>query len=225
MPPRIIGIIPAAGYATRLQPLEVSKEVYRVGGKPLIDYVVERMRTAPCDELCVVTRPDKPDVVAYAEEIGARVVEGRPETLAQSIALGLDGLQDDDVVLVGFPDTIWDVEDGFGRLVGVLDGKRDVALGVFSSAEPERSDVVSLDASGVVTAVDVKPPRPAGNLIWGCAAASVAALAGLEHRAWPGEHFDELARAGRVQGVRLPGEYLDVGTKEALRRAEARFAS
>jgi glucose-1-phosphate thymidylyltransferase len=224
MPRRVVGIVPAAGYATRLQPLDGSKEVYRVGGRPLMDYVVERMRAAQCDELRVVTRPDKRDVVEHARELGARVLERRPETLAQSIALGLDGLAAAEVALIGFPDTIWDAEDGFAHLVDALDDEQDVALGVFVSAEPQRSDVVSLDASGVVTAVDVKPENPPANLIWGCAAANVAALAGVEHRTWPGEHFDELARAGRVRGVRLPGKYLDVGTKEALRQAEARFA-
>jgi NDP-sugar pyrophosphorylase family protein len=224
MPQRIVGVIPAAGYATRLQPLEGSKEVYRVGGRLLMDYVVERMRAARCDELRVVTRSDKRDVIEHAEELGARVIEGRPETLAQSIALGVEGLASKDVALIGLPDTIWDAEEGFARLVAALHDETDVALGLFTSAEPERSDVVSLDPSGLVSAVDVKPERPSSNLIWGCAAARVAALAGLEHREWPGEHFNELARAGRVRGVQLAGDFLDVGTKDALRRAEARFA-
>jgi dTDP-glucose pyrophosphorylase len=223
MRPRIVGVIPAAGYATRLQPLDVSKEVYPVGGRPLIDYVVDRMRAVRCDELRVVTRPDKRDVIEHAEELGAHVIEGRPETLAQSIALGLDGLEHDAIALIGLPDTIWGPEDGFAQLVEALDDEIDVVLGLFSSTEPERSDVVSLDAEGRVTAVDVKPERPASNLIWGCAAARVGVLAGLEHGAWPGEHFDDLARAGRVRGLRLTGDFLDVGTRAALERAATQF--
>lgn len=224
MPPRIVGIVPAAGYATRLQPLDCSKEVYRVGGRPLMDYVVERMRAAPCDELRVVTRPDKRDVIEHAEKLNARVIEGNPGTLAQSIAVGLEGLQKDDVVLIGLPDTIWEGEQGFEALIDALDGETDVVLGLFTSSEPERSDVVAVDPSGELTAVDVKPEQPKSNLIWGCAAARVGALAGLEHREWPGEEFDQLAREGRARGVNLGRDYLDVGTKEALRRAEAMFA-
>jgi glucose-1-phosphate thymidylyltransferase len=223
MPKRVVGVIPAAGYATRLQPFPGSKEVYPVGGRPLLEYVVERMRAAPCDELRIVTRPEKQDVLEHASRLGAAVVEGRPATLAQSIALGLDGLSAEDVALIGFPDSIWEPLDGFARLLAVLDEGTDVVLGLFASTEAERSDVVSLDESGLVTGVDVKPERPRSDLIWGCAAARVSALDDLARHAWPGELFDELARARRVRGVRLPGEFVDVGTREALRRALERL--
>lgn len=217
--------MPAAGHATRLQPLAGSKEVLTVGGRALIDYVVERLHATPCDELRVVTRAEKRDVVEHAVELGARIIEGSPQTLAASVALGVEGLEPDDAALIGLPDTIWGPADGFARLLAELDEGTDVVLGLFESAEPERSDAVALDESGRVTAVTVKPEQPASGLIWGCAAARVAALAGLERRAWPGEHFDALARAGRARGVHLGSDYLDVGTKEALRQAERRFQS
>jgi glucose-1-phosphate thymidylyltransferase len=223
MSSRIVGIVPAAGYATRLQPVEGSKEVYRVGGRPLMDYVVERMRAAPCDEVRVVTRPDKRDVIEHAEKLGARVIEGRPETLAESIAFGVEGLEDDDVALIGFPDTIWEPADGYAQLISELSDETDVVLGLFRWSEARRSDVVSVEASGLVTGVEVKPEQPATDLMWGCAAASVRALAGLERRAWPGEHFDDVARTGRARGVSLGSDYVDVGTRAALSRAAARF--
>ena len=216
--------MPAAGFATRLQPLAGSKEVYRIGDRPLIDYVVERMGAATPDEVRVVTRPDKRDVIDHAVRIGARVIEGTPETLAQSIALGLRTLDADDVALIGLPDTVWEPIHGFTLLLEILSVETDVALGLFTSGEPERSDVVTLDAEGRVTAVSVKPARPPSDLIWGCAAARAGALAGLENRAWPGEQFDLLARAGRARGLHLGSDFLDVGTRDALRRAEARFA-
>lgn len=215
--------MPAAGYATRLQPLAGSKEVYPVGGRPLLDHVVERMRAAPCDEVRIVTRSDKRDVIEHAVDLGARVIEGRPKTLAESVSLGVEGLQLDDVALIGLPDTIWEPTDGFALLLAGLSEDTDVVLGLFTSPEPERSDVVTLDESGRVTAIAVKPEQPASSLIWGCAAARVRALSGLELKAWPGEHFHELALAGRVIGMRLGDEYLDVGTRDALRRAAARF--
>lgn len=194
-----------------------------MGGRPLMDYVVERMRAAQCDEVRVVTRPDKRDVLAHCAEIRAQVVEAAPATLAESIALGVEGLDEEDVALIGLPDTIWEPADGFTQLLAELETETDVVLGLFTSAEAQRSDVVSVEPAGDVTGVDVKPDEPATNLIWGCAAARVRALAGLEGRAWPGEHFDELARAGRVRGVHLGDDYLDVGTPDALDRAAARF--
>jgi glucose-1-phosphate thymidylyltransferase len=169
----------------------------------------------------VVTRAEKADVVEHARELGAEVVLGQPATLAASVALGARGLGDDDVVLLGLPDTIWGPADGFALLLDALGPRSDVVLGVFESDEPERSDVVVLGEDDRMLAVDVKPESPRASLVWGCAAARARALAGLEHHRDVGEHFDRLARAGRVEALRFPGRLVDVGTPAALRRALA----
>jgi glucose-1-phosphate thymidylyltransferase len=216
-----VGVIPAAGLAQRLQPLPCSKELYPVGGRPVMDYVVERLRAAECRELRVITRPDKADVIEHAQALGAEVVRGTPATLAASIALGLRGLADSDVVLVGLPDTLWEPIDGYVQLIEHL-SEADAVLGVFESDEPERSDVVVLDERGAVRRVHVKEADPPGNLVWGCFAARMAALAGLEHSPSPGHYFAGLAVAGTIRAVRFPGRMVDIGTPESLAAAEAR---
>ena len=72
----VVGIVPAAGYATRLQPLEGSKELLEVAGKPVMDHVLERMLAAGATELRIVTRPEKHDVIEHAATLGAAVVTG-----------------------------------------------------------------------------------------------------------------------------------------------------
>lgn len=212
-----VGLIPAAGRAERLQPLPCSKEVYPVGDRPVMDFVVDRLRAADCRQLRVITRPDKEDVIAHAHDLGAEVVTGTPPTLSASLALGLQGLAASDIVLVGLPDTLWEPIDGFVQLLARLDGGPDIVLGVFESDEPERSDVVVLDERGFVQRVHVKEPDPPGNLVWGCFAARVGALASLERSPSPGHFFD-----GRdVAAVVLSGRMLDIGTPEALAAAEA----
>jgi glucose-1-phosphate thymidylyltransferase len=74
----LVGVIPAAGSATRLGPLPSSKEVLPVGGRPVMDYLVERMRLADCDEIRLVTRTDKTDVIERARELKLRVILARP---------------------------------------------------------------------------------------------------------------------------------------------------
>jgi glucose-1-phosphate thymidylyltransferase len=216
-----IGVIPAAGRAQRLQPLSCSKEVYPVRGRPVMDYIVERLRAAGCRELRVVTRPDKRDVIEHAQTLGADVVMGTPPTLAASIALGLRGLEDPDVVLVGLPDTLWEPMDGFVRLFAELDEDTGVVLGVFESDEPARSDVVVLGERGLVRHVHVKEPDPPTNLVWGCFAARVGALRGLERYPDPGHYFAALAPAGNIRAVRFPGRLIDIGTRAALAAAQA----
>jgi len=218
---RVVGVVPAAGFATRLGPLPSSKEVLHVGGRPVLEYVVERMRLGGATEIRVVTRPEKTDVSERARRLGAVVITGRPASVAQSIRLGLDGLVPDDVVLVGFPDSVWEPVDGFAKLVEALAGGAQVVLGCFRSDELERSDVVVADGDGTVRAVQVKPAQPAADVIWGCAAARAAALDGLREHAEPGELFDRLARAGTVRAVVFDGKFIDVGTPEALQRLRA----
>lgn len=215
-------MIPAAGFATRLQPLPLSKEVVPVGGRPVIDYLVERMRAAGCDELRVVTRPEKSDVIEYALSAGASVVKARPPTLARSVLEGMRGLADEDVVLIGFPDSIWDPVDGYTRVLEHLGADWDVVLGLFRAADLRRYEPVVLDESGRVTAVEFKPERPSSEWIWGCAAATAGILRGLEHEDEPGRLFDSLSETGRVTGVRLPGEYIDMGTPDGLAEAISR---
>jgi glucose-1-phosphate thymidylyltransferase len=216
---RIVGLVPAAGYATRLQPLPTSKEVISVGGRPVMDYLLERMRAAPADEVRVITRPDKLDVVAHARERGAEVVEGHPASVSESLLLGMAGLEPDDVVLIGFPDCLWEPVDGFRQLVGALDDGHDVALGLFLFHEIERSDAIAFDAEGRVAGVAVKTGAPPSPWIWGCAVARVRALGGLRDDPEPGVLFDRLARAGGIASVVLSDRFEDIGTPASLAAA------
>jgi glucose-1-phosphate thymidylyltransferase len=220
---RVVGVVPAAGHAERLQPLRGSKETVSVGGRPVLDYVVERLQAAPADEIRLVTRPEKRDVRERALALGLTVVEARPETLSRSILAGIAGLGADDVVLLGLPDSVWEPRDGFARLLEALTAETAIVLGLFRSREPQRGDVVALDSDGRVTAVHVKAAEPPGDLVWGIAAARADVLVALRHHDEPGDVFDELARGGRALAVRFPGEFIDIGTKEALERARALF--
>ena len=214
----IVGVIPAAGFANRLGPLPCSKELLPVGGRPVMEYVVERMLLGGAADIRVVTRADKGDVVEHARRLGATVVEGNPASVSESVRLGLSGLAPDDVVLLGFPDSLWEPVDGFSTLVDALRDGIDVALGCFRSDELQRSDVVVADADGIVRSVQVKPARPSSDLIWGCAAARASALDALGEHAEPGHLFDRLARRGSVRAVRFEGEFVDIGTPESLER-------
>jgi glucose-1-phosphate thymidylyltransferase len=218
----IVGVIPAAGYATRLQPLSGSKEMLPVQGRPVMDYVIGRMRCAGCTELRIVTRTEKEDVIAHAEELGASIVLAYPSTTGESFAEGIAGLAPDEIVLMGWPDTIWEPEDGYCPLVEAVEGGHEIALGLFQTPDLERSDVVSFDEAGRVTGVHIKPAKPPSGWIWGCAAARARALVGLEREAWPGSFFDSLCKKGlELYSVRLSDVWLDIGTKEALERAMA----
>ena len=219
---RVVGVVPAAGRAERLQPLPCSKEVLEIGGRPVLEYVVERMRAAEPEEIRLVTRPKKEDVVAVAAELGLTVVAGEPPSLAASLALGAEGLHGDDVILFGFPDTIWEPVDGFVQLLESLHDA-DAVLGLFHWDEAERSQAVERRRDGVVTGIDTAP-GPGSALVWGCAVARASALEELASHDHPGHLFDALARRGRVRSVVLSRHFADIGTRAALEQAASLFA-
>jgi len=216
----VVGILPAAGHGLRLQPLDCSKEMLEIDGRPVIDFLVERMRTAGCDELRVVTRPEKEDVVSYAKGVGASVLLGYPGTINESFALGMSGLDPDAVVLLGFPDSLWEPPDGFLPLVEAVQGGEQIALGLFEAPGLQGSDFLNFDDNGRITHIEIKPTRPPSDWIWGCAAAVVGALEGLEREEWPSAFLNSLLRRGReLFAVALSSAYLDIGTKASLRQA------
>jgi glucose-1-phosphate thymidylyltransferase len=212
----VVGVIPAAGHATRLQPLQGSKEIVIVDGRPLIDHLVERLRLAPCDEIRVVARPEKEDLLAHVREVGLVPVLAYPGDVTESLRAAVEGLADDDRVCFGFPDTIWQPLDGFARLLSRLEGGVELVLGLFRGADLSRCDVVTLRGEKVV-AVDVKPSRPGSPWIWGCAAATTRLLRELDDPE-PGVSFDRLCREepGRIAGIPLADEFADLGTREAF---------
>src|SRR5207245_3817922 len=74
---RMIGIIPAAGAAQRIQPLGCSKELLPVGSrlvdglerpKAVSEYLVERMIAAGAEQICIVISAEKTDFVRYFAE-------------------------------------------------------------------------------------------------------------------------------------------------------------
>jgi glucose-1-phosphate thymidylyltransferase len=220
----IVGVIPAAGHATRLQPLAGSKEVLHVRGRPVIDYIVARMRAGGCSRLRVVTRAQKEDVIAHAQDLGAEVVLASPKSVSESVLAGMDGLSDLDIVLIGFPDTLWEPETGFRPLVRAVAEGCDVALGLFriTPADLARSDVVVFDDEGRIIGVDVKPAKPRSEWIWGCAVGRTRTWAGLHKTDWPGGYIDLLCREGRgVRGFKFSDAWLDIGTRDGLQRADA----
>ena len=220
----IVGIVPAAGYATRLQPLGCSKEVLPVDGKPVMDYLVERMRAGGATRVRIVTRAEKGDVIERADVLAAEVVLGNPDTVSDSILAGTAGLGGDDIVLIGFPDTLWEPEDGYRPLVGAVAAGCEAALGLFRIARADlpRSDVVVFGPGDTIAGIEIKPVKPRSEWIWGIAAVRADTVAELGRAEWPGGFFDLLCREGRdVRGFALSDVWLDIGTKEALALAKS----
>jgi dTDP-glucose pyrophosphorylase len=233
----VLGIIPAAGAGSRLQPLAFSKEMLPVGStvdehgverpKAVSEFLVERMLRAGAERICIVLSPDKTDILPYyARHPAARrfcyVVQERPSGLCDALFRGLQVMRDDEEVLIGLPDTVWFPEDGYRAI-----GCGELAFLLFPVDRPEQFDAV-VTASESVVEVQVKQRRPATNWVWGAFRMPGRVFEEL-HAIWSeadrGDEYigtlvnEYLRRGGSARGIRAGERYFDVGTVEGYRAA------
>ena len=232
-----IGIIPAAGTGSRIQPLAFSKELLPVGSRlengierprAVSEYLIERLITGGAQRLCFVISPDKSDIVSY---FGNRVegipvcyvVQPSPAGLCDALFSALPFLGRDDTALVGLPDTIWFPVDAFGALPDDV-----LSFALFPVDDPQLFDAVVLDEEGLVAEIQVKSDHASTPWVWGAFKAPAGVMAILE-RLWrqrqPRDQFfgtlvnAHLAQGGMAVGVRAGTAYVDVGTFNGYRRA------
>lgn len=233
----MLGIIPAAGAGSRIQPLAFSKELLPVGSRvdgdverprAVSEYLVERMILAGATRLCFVISAGKSDILAY---YGARyrdvpicyTIQAQPAGLCDALFQALPFVQPGEDVLVGLPDTVWFPEDGLRRLV---DGALSFLL--FPVDRPERFDAVVLDERNQVREIQVKQTGATSSWIWGAFKLPGTTLEELR-RLWESRDRrdqyigtlvnDFLARGGSALGVRAGKSYVDVGTLNGYREA------
>ena len=169
-----IGIIPAAGFASRIHPLPCSKEIYPVGFEYKEDEKKFRTKVA-CDDLLssmayanvskafVILRNGKWDIPCYLGSgsyfkinlayLVTDQTPGTPFTVDCAYPFAKNAL-----ILFGFPDIIFGPKDAFVRLADHQEkSKADLVLGLYRARQPQKMDMVESDCSGRVKNLVIKP--------------------------------------------------------------------
>jgi glucose-1-phosphate thymidylyltransferase len=233
----MLGVIPAAGAGSRIQPLAFSKELLPVGSRfeagierprAVSEYLIERLIAGGATRLCFVIAPGKSDILQY---FGSRVagvpicyvVQERPAGLCDALFSALPLAAPDESVAVGLPDTVWFPVDGLRRLP-----EGTLSLLLFEVLRPDLFDAVITNGRDEVQAIDVKSKPPRTAWIWGAFKLPTPQLAQL-HALWDqrdrrDQYFGTLVnayleRGGRALGVRAGEAYVDVGTLNGYREA------
>jgi glucose-1-phosphate thymidylyltransferase len=231
------GIVPAAGAASRIQPLAFSKELLPVGSRrdgelerprAVSEYIIERMIVAGATKICFVISPGKSDIVQYyGAAVGPAhlcyVVQPHPLGLCDAIFCPLPLIPDNEPVIVGLPDTIWFPEDGLCALPS-----DELSFLLFPVDRPELFDAVVTDEKRRVREIRVKQNDPGSHWVWGAFKMPGEVLRQL-HRIWcergrADEYIGTLVNAyiaagGRVSGIDAGRAYVDVGTLYGYREA------
>jgi glucose-1-phosphate thymidylyltransferase len=235
-------IILAGGYATRLQPLtdDLSKCLLPVGGKPVVDWILERIREVEeIDEVHVVTNS------RFAQDFehwamfkdGVTVHDDRTTSNEDrlgaigDVAFTLDqaGIVDDDVIVIAGDNLFdYDLQDyvDFWRSKGVASAVAVRDVGDLRLAS--QYGIVALDCDDRVVDFVEKPAEPTSTL-----AATATYIYHREHLPLvsrylaegnppdrSGSFFEWLRSREPVYGYWFTGIWLDIGDKEQLLAAD-----
>jgi glucose-1-phosphate thymidylyltransferase len=178
-----IGLIPAAGEASRISPLPCSKELFPLGfrqinqgrsirPKVVCHYLLEKMQIAGVAKAYVILRKHKWDIPAYFGDGRlfdmhlAYLMLGLPFGVPYTLDQAYPFLQDA-MVVFGFPDIIFKPDDAFLRLLSrQAESGADVVLGLFLAHRPQKMDMVELDADGRICGIKIKPKKSKLSYTW-----------------------------------------------------------
>jgi glucose-1-phosphate thymidylyltransferase len=234
-------VILAAGYATRLRPLTENfpKPLLPVGGRPMLDWIVERVEeVGEIDGIHVVTNSRYAgDFERWADGRGIHVHDDGTST--NEDRLGAIGdlqftverarLQGDHLLVVA-GDNLFDYS--LARYVDWWHGK-GTASAVAVRRIPERElikqyGVVTIDDDERITSMVEKPEDPQGDL-----AATATYIYRREHAPLLQEYLEEgnspdqpgrfaawLVERAPIYGYAFEGLWMDIGDREQLLQAD-----
>jgi glucose-1-phosphate thymidylyltransferase len=234
----------AAGYATRLRPLTdtVPKPLLRVGERPMIDWILDRVSAADeVDEVHVVTNAvHAPDFLRWAEGRAIRVHDDGTASNEDRLgaigdiqfAIEEGGLGDSELLVIAADNLFeFSVADylAFWRRKGA-----GSAIAVHRLEDPSLASlygVVELDADDRVVGLEEKPERPRSDLVSTATYLFTAPHLALLERYIaegnppdpPGRFLVWLCEREPVYGYRFAEEWLDIGDPGQLLEADNRY--
>jgi glucose-1-phosphate thymidylyltransferase len=178
----IVGLVPAAGQATRISPLPCSKELYPIalrrdesGVRPKVisHYLFESMRQAGIHKAYVILREGKWDIPAYFND-GTALLDmhlaymmmrqpfGSPFSLDQAYPFVREA-----VVALSFPDMVFWPDDIFIRVIARhAQCDADVVLGLVPCDRPHTADMIEIESTGRVRRFFIKRPKTSLRYAW-----------------------------------------------------------
>lgn len=243
-------LILAGGYGTRLYPVvkDTPKPLLKIAGKPMIDYLLDKVREAPdLNEVLVVTNDkfygmfqlwarqnvDFPAPITVIND-GTRSPDDRLGSIGD-IHYAVDKFNvNDDLFVIG-GDNLFDY--GLNEYIQFSQQKSPtVTIGLYDIGSLEKASlfgVVELAEDGRIKTFDEKPTEPKSSLIAMCSyyfsqesLPLIAQYIEETHKTdKAGDYIRWLVEKGDVYGFKFEGSWYDIGSLEALKEAQEKFKS
>lgn len=168
----MIGIIPTAGYATRIQGLP--KFLLPVPGGYLLDKLGRRMRIMGASKILIGANQANFGLVERYAPVGASTYMVNTQTMSETV-LALKRYAHTADVLFGMPDSYWLDEDVYPRLIADLNSGAMVSAALFETRPEQRTKlgmcaVQFVDDELHIRRVIDKPADTDLRLAWGAMA-------------------------------------------------------
>jgi glucose-1-phosphate thymidylyltransferase len=243
-------LILAAGYATRLYPLTLdkAKPLLTVGGKPIIEWVMDNLADVPNLGTIYVVTNDKfaSDFRAWSERYQSRhpkfklkiINDGSQNDEDKLGAIGdinfvvtRENLTTDGLIIIAGDNLFTESLTGFVACAK----ETEATVAVYDVGDIEaikKYGNIAVDDDGIITHFEEKPQKPRGTL------AAIAIyyyspevlsllttyLAAGNNPDQPGRFVQWLYTRKPVKTFQIKGRWLDIGSKETLEKADRIFS-
>ena len=241
-------IILAAGYATRLYPLTLTrpKPLLPVAGRPMMEHVLQSLAPLDIARIYVVTNAKFADQFEqwadnYSARAGQSVTIVNDRSTDDTNKLGAIGdlhlvltreKINDDIIVVAADNLFSEALTEFGKFIRE---KNAPVVGVYDAGsldEVKKYNAISIDETGRITFFEEKPKSPTSTLT------AIALYYYPQHTLplieqyiregnnpdQPGRLIQWLYPRAPVYTWRVPGIWYDIGSKEALEEANRVFS-
>lgn len=212
----MIGILPAAGAATRM--LRLPKMLLPVHpGTTLIERMHDQMRSATPRKVLIGTMGLTMALLERDDWFYTRLYHAYTRTMSETVLVAKQFTTPGEIVLFGMPDTYLEDTQAFVKLKLTLEQGADVAVGVFKTRAEQRSKLGMVKLfGGRVEAVVDKPGETDLTYAWGVMAWKAPFW---EHIQPDDPHIGfalprAIAAGGDVSAVYMNGGYWDCGTPD-----------